>query len=108
MAFPSPAKDYAETRLDIETICCMDRNCTAIETTTGYAVINRSKKVEQGALLFIEHCGRNQFARRMGSALITDDGEALEGEALDDVNVLGVVTHLIHRAVSAEDDQIPV
>ncbi|KEO32038.1 hypothetical protein AC28_2647 [Escherichia coli 1-250-04_S3_C2] len=39
--------------------------------------------------------GRSQFAKWMGAALITDDGEAIEGEALDDVTVAGVVTHII-------------
>ncbi|EPY0313368.1 hypothetical protein ACW7PL_005790 [Klebsiella pneumoniae] len=35
------------------------------------------------------------FAKVMGRALITDDGEALEGDALDDVTVIGVVTFTI-------------
>lgn len=39
--------------------------------------------------------------------LITDDGEALEGEVLDDVSVLGVVTHLINE-VARPDDEMPV
>lgn len=30
-----------------------------------------------------------------GGALITDDGEAIEGEALDDVLLVGVATHTI-------------
>ncbi|HBX2653541.1 TPA: hypothetical protein MHU03_01295 [Klebsiella pneumoniae] len=30
-----------------------------------------------------------------GKSLITEDGEAIEGEALDDVTVAGVVTHII-------------
>ena len=46
--------------------------------------------------LSIEQCGRNQFAKRMGSALITDDGESLEGEALDDIDVAGVVTYTVN------------
>ncbi|MDR6616597.1 DNA polymerase V [Klebsiella sp. 1400] len=29
-------------------------------------------------------------------AFITSDGEAIEGEALDDVEVIGVVTYTIH------------
>ncbi|CZV49243.1 Uncharacterised protein [Enterobacter hormaechei] len=39
--------------------------------------------------------GHTQFAKLMGKALITDDGEAIEGEALDDVRLVGVVTHTI-------------
>ncbi|ROU13707.1 hypothetical protein EB837_12335 [Kluyvera ascorbata] len=58
--------------------------------------------------LSIERCGRNQFAKRMGASLITDDGEALEGEALDDVSILGVVTHLINEVARPDDDEMPV
>ncbi|MBC1185886.1 hypothetical protein HII27_09165 [Kluyvera sp. SCKS090646] len=108
MGFPSPANDYVETRMTIESLCHMDGNCTAIETTMGYAVINRAINVGQGSMVLIEHCGRNQFAKRMGAALITDDGEALEGEALDDVSVLGVVTHLINEVTRADDDEAPM
>lgn len=61
-----------------------------------------------GSMVLIEHCGHNQFAKRMGAALITDDGEALEGEALDDVSVLGVVTHLINEATRPDDDETPI
>ncbi|MGZ0750106.1 hypothetical protein [Kluyvera sichuanensis] len=108
MGFPSPANDYVETRMTVESLCHMDGNCTAIETTMDYAVINRSLNVGQGSMVFIEHCGRNQFAKRMGSALITDDGEALEGESLDDVSVLGVVTHLINEVGRPGDDEAPI
>lgn len=42
----------------------------------------------------------------MGKALITDDGEAIEGQALEDVKVLGRVTFVINRA--RDDDECPV
>lgn len=108
MAFPSPAADYAESRLTVDSLCQMDANCFVIVTSSGYAVVNRSLNVVQGDMLLIEHCGRNQFAKLMGAALITDDGEALEGDALDDVNVLGVVTHLINRTNSTGNEALPL
>lgn len=43
----------------------------------------------------------------MGKAFTTRDGEALEGEALDDVVVLGIVTFVINRT-SRNDDECPV
>ncbi|WMM91462.1 hypothetical protein [Klebsiella phage KpF5] len=43
----------------------------------------------------------------MGRAFITRDGEALEGEALDDVTVVGVVTFVINR-IGKDDDDYPV
>jgi hypothetical protein len=39
----------------------------------------------------------------MGGSLITEDGECLEGEALDDVRLVGVVTHTI-RPVSSDEN----
>ena len=43
----------------------------------------------------------------MGKAFITRDGEALEGETLDDVVVLGIVTFVINR-IWKDDDDYPV
>ena len=42
----------------------------------------------------------------MGKSLITDDGEAIEGNALEEVEVLGRVTFFINRA--SDDDGCPV
>jgi len=47
--------------------------------------------------------GYNQFAMWMGDALITEDGEAIEGEALDGVTVIGPVTALINAMGKDED-----
>jgi DNA polymerase V len=33
-----------------------------------------------------------------GAALITEEGEAIEGDALEDVKVHGVLTHTLNRA----------
>lgn len=51
-------------------------------------------------------CGRMDFATLQGNALITQDGEAIEGDSLDEVNVLGVVTFLLNRVI--ENDNRPV
>jgi hypothetical protein len=39
--------------------------------------------------------GGTELATLRGRSLITEDGEAIEGEALDDVTVIGVVTFTI-------------
>ncbi len=98
MGFPSPAADYVASRLTIDVIVNFDANCRLAETDDGYAVIRVSRRPAQGDHVLIEFCGKVEFARLMGSALITQDGEAIEGEALNDVNVQGVVTHWINRA----------
>lgn len=106
MGFPSPAQDYVEPALNLNDLCDIAGNGRVIETSAGYAVINPALKCPPGADVLIQAFGRTHFAKVAGHAFITADGEALEGEALDDVVVLGRVTHLINRAVS--DDNCPV
>ncbi|MCU6668890.1 hypothetical protein M8013_09020 [Enterobacteriaceae bacterium H4N4] len=50
---------------------------------------------KQGDALLILSSGRTQFAKLMGQSLICDDGEAIEGVALEEVEVLGRVTYFI-------------
>ena len=52
------------------------------------------KKTPGDVLLILCDC-HTQFANLMGLSLMTDDGEAIEGDALDDVTVIGVVTFTI-------------
>ncbi|RWU00813.1 hypothetical protein DN602_08340 [Raoultella ornithinolytica] len=95
MGFPSPANDFAESRVSMNTICDIDANKLIVETSDGYAVIDVSRRPGQGDTVLIRYDGRMEFAKLMGRAFITADGEAIEGEALDDVEVSGVVTHTI-------------
>ncbi|WIF61375.1 hypothetical protein QN095_17520 [Enterobacter cloacae] len=108
MGFPSPAKDYAEATLTITSICGYDGNCRTIETSSGYAIFNVSLKPDAGDTVLISYCGRTEFAIVQGKALITPDGESLEGDALDDTTVHGVVTHFLNRVDRQEGDPIPV
>lgn len=107
MGFPSPANDYVERTLNIDILCHIDANCIPIETSSGYAVIDRSLRVKQGNMILINNCGTMQFAKLMGKSLITSDGEALEGQVLDDVNVIGVVTFIINSTRLSEADTSP-
>ncbi|HDR2542515.1 TPA: hypothetical protein QCI29_003256 [Enterobacter mori] len=66
-----------------------------VETQEGFDVIESASLGKRGDILLIWFCGRQQHAYWAGDALITDDGEAIEGEALDDVRLVGVVTHTI-------------
>lgn len=103
--FPSPATDYVESRLTPESICGINANSLVIETSSGYAVVEKGGIPAKGEYVLIHWLGRNYFARPAGKALITEDGEAIEGEALDDVTVIGVVTWLVNRT---RDDEAPV
>ena len=102
MGFPSPAMDYQEQRLTIDLLCGVDGNCRVIETSCGWAVINVAMMPEQGDTLLVRMHNRNEFTKLYGAAVITEDGEAIEGDALDDVEVFGVLTHSLNR-VGNED-----
>lgn len=105
MGFPSPAMDYIETQLTPEAICGINSNSLIIETSSGFAVVERGSKPKTGDYILVSWLGHNYFARLADKALITEDGEAIEGEALDDVEVIGVVTWLVNRT---RDDEAPV
>jgi hypothetical protein len=79
-------------------VCGISQRAEVFETPSGFAVVDRSGKPDTSCMLLIAFCGRQQFARLAGSVLITEDGETIEGDGLDDVEVLGIVTHLINRA----------
>jgi len=85
-------------------ICNIGAESRVLETDSGFAVIEPAVKKTPGDLLIL--CdGHTQFAKLMGKALITDDGEAIEGNALEEVEVLGRVTFFINRAI---DDGLPI
>ena len=104
MGFPSPATDYTESTLTVNSICRIDANCRVIETESGYAVIDRSLRPQDGEVVLAQTAARIQFAKWQGGSLITEDGEAIEGDSLDDVEVYGVVTFTITRLY--RDDEI--
>ncbi|WP_097510997.1 hypothetical protein [Escherichia coli] len=99
MAFASPANDYVESRLSPETICGIGMDSRILETSSGFAVIEPCTRLVQNQVLLILSGGRTQFARVMGRALITDDGEAIEVEAAEEVEVMWRVTYFINSAL---------
>lgn len=64
-----------------------------------------SLKVKQGSVLLICSAGELQFAKLMGRSFITVEGESIEGDAMDEVEVLGVATHVIN---DVRQDENPV
>lgn len=105
MGFPSPAMDYVERQLSPVVLCNIGPDSRVLETDTGFAVIEPATKKTLGDVLLIMCDGHTQFAKLMGKALITDDGEAIEGPALEEVEVMGRVTFFINRA---RDDELPI
>lgn len=105
MGFASPANDYVETRFSADSLCGTGPNTRIIKTDSGYAVLDVSLKPRQQSTVLIAYDCLTDFAKIMGRAFITRDGEAIEGEALDDVHVLGVVTFTI---IDVRQDESPV
>jgi len=99
MGFPSPAGDYVEQRLTPERICGIGMDSRILETSSGFAVIEPCTRLVQNQVLLILSGGRTQFARVMGRALICDDGEAIEGAAAEEVEVMGRVTYFINSVI---------
>lgn len=103
MGFPSPAGDYVEQRFSPASMCITNTS-RILETSSGYAIIEPCTRLVQNQVLLILSGGRTQFAKLRGRALITDDGEAIEGEAAEEVEVLGRVTFFINSAL--QDDRV--
>lgn len=101
MGFPSPATDYIETRLTPESICGINANSLVIETSSGYAVVEKGSRPKTGEYVLVSWLGRNYFARPAGKALITEDGEAIEGDAAEEAEVMRRVTHFINSTDAA-------
>lgn len=104
MGFPSPAADYVSQMMTPELICGVGIDTRILETSSGFALIEPVTQLVQGQVLLILSGGRTQFAKLRGRALITDDGEAIEGEAAEEVEVLGRVTFFINSAL--QDDRV--
>lgn len=104
MGFVSPATDYIEQRLTPELICNVGIDSRILETSSGFAVIEPCTRLVQNQVLLILSGGRTQFARVMGNALICDDGEAIEGAAAEEVEVMGRVTFFINSMM--QDDRV--
>ncbi len=103
MGFPSPAADYAEQTLTITSLIGNDSNYRTIETSAGYTIINVARKPVIGDTVLISFCGALDFASVQGKALLTHDGEAIEGDALDDTTVMGVVTYFLNRVTDTDN-----
>lgn len=82
-----------------ELICGVGVDTRILETSSGFALIEPVTLLVQGQTLLILSGGRTQFAKLRGRALITDDGEAIEGEETEEVEVLGRVTLFINSVI---------
>lgn len=104
MSYTSPALNTAGTPMTLASLCRLDGNYRAIETSSGFAVVDITRRAQSGDTVAFSFCGSMQFARVQGKSLITPDGDAIEGDALDDVRMAGVVIFLIKEI---NNDELP-
>ncbi len=102
MGFPSPSANM-QAAFVVAAEQFLPPSASIVETQEGYDVIDNRAQFKRGDTLLIWFCGRQQHAYWAGDSLITDDGESIEGEALDDVRLVGVVTHTIRPVGSDEN-----
>lgn len=94
----------AVPKLKLEEICGVNRSSCLVATPSGYAIIQPDMMPHDGARVLVTAFGQLQFAMVAGGSLITEDGESIEGEALEDVNIVGVVTFFLNGAAALTDD----
>ena len=91
---------FTRRRTTSSSDCPLTRYAMLVPTpafSSGMAVgvvLDISLKPKQGSQVLIQHGGGTELATLRGRALITEDGEAIEGEA-DDVSCHRVVTFTI-------------
>ncbi len=91
-------------RVKLEEICNLNPSSCIVETAGGYAIVQPDLPTSDGARLLIACFGTLQFAAIQGGVIITEDGEAIEDDASEDVRIVGVVTFFINGAGAYTDD----
>ncbi len=105
MGFPSPAQDYVESRIDLNALFIHHPSATfLVERDNLSYVVDSSLKPAPGDEVCYELFGEQGIGKMMGRAIITPDGEALEGSVLDDLVICGVV---VLQVMKVWDDQLP-
>lgn len=105
MGFPSPADDYVESRPCLNVMCQVRGSVTLFEIDGILHLLDSGLNPGEGDVLCYELYGERGVGKLMGGAIITREGEALEGNALEDVMVLGKVTFMVAKA---HDDERPI
>lgn len=67
--------------------------CYITDCADGYVMINRNATFRVGDKVAYSFLGAKGIGRYFDCAIITEDGEAIEGESLEDVIIVGKVTY---------------
>lgn len=92
MGFPSPAVDYIEDGICLNRLFIPHPSATSLVEFGGLQYVIDSAAVPgPGSEICYEIFGEVAIGKFMGRAIITPDGDAIEGEALSEVIVIGTV-----------------
>ena len=70
-----------------------------------YYLVESGCRAREGEPLCYSFYGQYGIGKLMGGAFITQDGDAIEGDCLDDIEVLGKVTFMVAKV---HDDDRPI
>ena len=93
MGFPSPAQDYIEPRLSLNSVFIPNPATTfRVDIPDGFLLVDSTAKVKPGNRIAYQWNGYSGLGKMYRNSLVTEEGEVIEGEPLNDVIVLGKVT----------------
>ena len=103
MGFPSPASDYIERRIDLNDVLMPHRNnMILIETPDGFALVDGSLTPRPGNKVASQVDGYPMIGKYFRTGIITEEGETMDGESLEGVVMLNVVTHEVLSVYEAD------
>jgi DNA polymerase V len=107
MGFPSPAADFVESRIDLNKLMIQRPSSTIrIETPRGFALVDSSITPVARNKVAWQVDGYPMIGKYFKAGIVTEEGETIDGESLEGVVMLGVVTHEILSVYEA--DWMPV
>ncbi|WP_286863552.1 MULTISPECIES: LexA family protein [Pantoea] len=93
MGFPSPAIDYIEPRLTLNSMLMPHpANMMLLETQEGFVLVDRTLTAKNGEAVAFQLGDYPQVGKLFITGIITSDGETIDGEGMDGIIVLGKVT----------------
>lgn len=96
MGFPSPAQDYVEHRINLNTILMPNpANMIRIDTPEGFVLVDRSLTAAAGDIVAFQFDDYQQIGKLSSTGVITQDGETIDGDGQEGIIVLGKVTYEI-------------
>ena len=95
MGFPSPANDYIEQRLTPESVMGITESSIIVPTDEGYAVVEPGMPAKVGKVVLLDVAGQSKMFATVGAGRFITDGGIIDGDALDDARVIGVVTFMV-------------